>query len=212
MALGVLIFGGILYTISAGNASRQDDAKSWLLGAVMGIFILFGSYLILNTINPELTKLKNLELVVNEAAQFTPTEPRVYTPPFSGPDCGGVYITGSKGADKGNFGDLLCEAQAGANPQYRQTLASLLQEKDSVNALHWYKTVIPCETRPDGEYNPNAFNPGSPQSTGAWGLFQMGSVGRSNPRYDFGNKPWREQVGNAVNLLRENSSRYWECW
>jgi len=69
IALGVLILGGILYTISAGNASRQDDAKSWLLGAVMGILLLFGSYLILNTINPELTKLKNLELIVNEAAK-----------------------------------------------------------------------------------------------------------------------------------------------
>lgn len=69
IALGVLIFGGILYTISAGNTSRQDDAKSWLFGAVMGILLLFGSFLILNTINPELTKLKDLELIVNEAAQ-----------------------------------------------------------------------------------------------------------------------------------------------
>lgn len=69
LALGVLIFGGILYTISAGNASRQDDAKGWLLGALMGILLLFGSYLILNTINPELTKLKDLKLIVNEATQ-----------------------------------------------------------------------------------------------------------------------------------------------
>lgn len=69
LALGVLIFGGILYTVSAGNASRQDDAKNWVFGAVMGIFLLFGSFLILNTINPELTKLKDLELVVNEAVK-----------------------------------------------------------------------------------------------------------------------------------------------
>lgn len=69
LALGVLIFGGILYTISAGNASRQDDAKQWLSGALIGILLLFGSFLVLNTINPELTKLKDLELIVNKAVQ-----------------------------------------------------------------------------------------------------------------------------------------------
>ena len=69
VALGVLIFGGILYTISAGNASRQDDAKGWLLGGIMGVILLFSSYLILNTVNPELTNLKDLELIVNEAAR-----------------------------------------------------------------------------------------------------------------------------------------------
>ena len=80
VVLGVLIFGGILYTTSAGNASRQDDAKSWLFGAVMGLFLLFGSYTILYTVNPELTKLKGLELIVNEAAVGPGTPFPVTTP------------------------------------------------------------------------------------------------------------------------------------
>lgn len=80
VVLGVLIFGGILYTTSAGNASRQDDAKSWLFGAVMGLFLLFGSYTILYTVNPELTKLKGLELIVNEAAVGPGTPFSVTTP------------------------------------------------------------------------------------------------------------------------------------
>ncbi len=70
IALGVLIFGGILYTISAGSTSRQEDAKNWLFGAIMGTLLLFGSYLILNTINPELTRLKDLRLIVNKAAEI----------------------------------------------------------------------------------------------------------------------------------------------
>ncbi len=69
IALGVLIFGGILYTISAGNASRQDDAKQWITGSIVGLIILFGSWFILNTINPELTKLKDLKLLANKAAE-----------------------------------------------------------------------------------------------------------------------------------------------
>lgn len=69
IALGVLVFAGVLYTASAGNASRQDDAKNWLLGAIIGLLLLFGSYIILYTINPELTKLEDLKLIVNKAAQ-----------------------------------------------------------------------------------------------------------------------------------------------
>ncbi|MDP3991602.1 MAG: peptidoglycan DD-metalloendopeptidase family protein [Candidatus Colwellbacteria bacterium] len=69
VALGVLIFGGILYTASAGNASRQDDAKQWITGSIVGLIILFGSWFILNTVNPELTKLTDLRLLVNKAAE-----------------------------------------------------------------------------------------------------------------------------------------------
>ena len=69
VALGIIVFGGILYTVSAGNASKQDDAKQWITGALIGLLLLFGSYLILNTINPELTKLNDLKLIVNEAAE-----------------------------------------------------------------------------------------------------------------------------------------------
>lgn len=69
VALGVLVFGGILYTTSAGNASRQGDAKEWIIGALVGLLILFGSWFILNTINPELTKLTDLRLLANKAAE-----------------------------------------------------------------------------------------------------------------------------------------------
>ncbi|MBI2013193.1 MAG: M23 family metallopeptidase [Candidatus Colwellbacteria bacterium] len=72
VALGVLIFGGILYTASAGNASRQDDAKQWITGSIVGLIILFGSWFILNTVNPELTKLTDLRLLVNKAAEELP--------------------------------------------------------------------------------------------------------------------------------------------
>lgn len=81
VALGVLVFGGILYTVSAGNASKQDDAKQWITGSIVGLIILFGSWFILNTINPELTKLKDLRLLANKATENTDTldgyEPKI---------------------------------------------------------------------------------------------------------------------------------------
>lgn len=69
VALLVLIYGGIVYSTSAGNESRISEAKEWVFGALAGLFILFGSYLILNTLNPELVKLKDIALEKNEPAK-----------------------------------------------------------------------------------------------------------------------------------------------
>ena len=57
-ALGAIIYGGILHTVSAGSASQQTEARAWIWGAVTGVALLLGAYLLLNTINPELVKLK----------------------------------------------------------------------------------------------------------------------------------------------------------
>ncbi len=51
-ALGVIIFGGVMYIASAGNVSRQEDAKEWVKAAVYGLILLAAGYLILNTVNP----------------------------------------------------------------------------------------------------------------------------------------------------------------
>jgi hypothetical protein len=54
VAVGVIVYGGILYTASAGKPSMQEDAKEWIKSAIYGLLLLFASYLILNTINPAL--------------------------------------------------------------------------------------------------------------------------------------------------------------
>jgi len=58
IALVSLILGGILYLTSAGTPEKLEEAKKQILAAFLGIIILFSSYLILKTINPELTKLE----------------------------------------------------------------------------------------------------------------------------------------------------------
>jgi len=50
--LGIIIYGGVMYISSAGNASRQEDAKEWIKAAVYGLILLAAGYLILNTVNP----------------------------------------------------------------------------------------------------------------------------------------------------------------
>ena len=46
-ALGVLIYGAILWTVS-GAVSSKKDAMEWISGAVWGLVLLLGAYLILD--------------------------------------------------------------------------------------------------------------------------------------------------------------------
>lgn len=54
LALGVIIWGGFQYLISAGAPGKMLAAREWISGGVSGLIILLSSYLILVTINPQL--------------------------------------------------------------------------------------------------------------------------------------------------------------
>lgn len=54
IALGVLVYGGFKYLTSAGNVESMGDAKNQISAAVLGLIILFSSYLLLININPQL--------------------------------------------------------------------------------------------------------------------------------------------------------------
>ncbi len=74
IALVSLIVGGILYLTSTGKPEQTAKAKKQILAAFLGIIILFSSYLILRTINPELIKsnLPMLQQIVFHPLQITP--------------------------------------------------------------------------------------------------------------------------------------------
>ena len=48
------VYAGILYATSSGNPKQQKDAQQRMIDAVIGFFLLFGFYIILNTINPDI--------------------------------------------------------------------------------------------------------------------------------------------------------------
>ena len=56
VALGVLVWAGFLYLTSAGNLSQMEDAKRKIIGSLLGLAIIIGSYMILYTINPQLVR------------------------------------------------------------------------------------------------------------------------------------------------------------
>jgi hypothetical protein len=55
---GVLIYNGIRYLVSAGNPQQMADARTGILYAFLGGILLFCSFLIFETINPQLKILK----------------------------------------------------------------------------------------------------------------------------------------------------------
>ena len=58
----VLVIAGIQFLTSAGNPAQMTEAKGRMQSAALGLILLLGSVLILNTINPELTTFRPLVL------------------------------------------------------------------------------------------------------------------------------------------------------
>lgn len=52
VAFLVILYGGILYILSAGNPAKRTNAKEWITSAITGLLLLFTAYLILHTVDP----------------------------------------------------------------------------------------------------------------------------------------------------------------
>src|SRR3989338_10869078 len=61
-ALGALIVGGVYYMTAGGSQDRAKKGRTWLGNGVFGLVLALLSFLILNTINPDLVKKLNLNL------------------------------------------------------------------------------------------------------------------------------------------------------
>lgn len=58
-----LVAGGFRYMVSAGNPSVMRDSREQILSSLVGVAIVLGAFLILRTLNPQLTTLRGIEVV-----------------------------------------------------------------------------------------------------------------------------------------------------
>lgn len=65
-AVGVIIFAGVRFLFSKGNTGRTESSKSMMFRALMGLVVLFGAVLILNTINSNIAMSKIKQIKVGE--------------------------------------------------------------------------------------------------------------------------------------------------
>ncbi len=72
VAFGAVIYGGIRYLTSVGSPSAADDAKNQIVSGILGLIILLSSFIILNTVNPNLVILKLDKKPSNEGVILNP--------------------------------------------------------------------------------------------------------------------------------------------
>lgn len=70
----MLTIGGVQYLMAAGNKSAIDAALKRIKGALIGLALVLGSYLILFTINPELVRLRTLQIKRVERSELAYTD------------------------------------------------------------------------------------------------------------------------------------------
>ncbi|MEK7512829.1 MAG: pilin [Patescibacteria group bacterium] len=56
LAVAMIVVGGIYYSLS-GAVDKRSEGKDMILSALLGVVLLLGSYVLLNTINPRLVNL-----------------------------------------------------------------------------------------------------------------------------------------------------------
>lgn len=94
VAIVMIMVGGLRYLTAGGNPSAVTSAKETILGAVIGLFLTLGSYVILQTINPALVKLELPRIKMVAPASISPWCPD--TGEFVGKfECGTPYTRAS---------------------------------------------------------------------------------------------------------------------
>ncbi len=58
IAVGSAVYGGFKYMTSGGNTGAKSDARAQITGGVLGSLVILAGYLLLSTINPQLTIFK----------------------------------------------------------------------------------------------------------------------------------------------------------
>jgi len=72
LAAVVMMGGGLLWLTSGGSEAKVGQAKDLIFGSVVGLGLVFSSWIILNTVNPNLLSLKmpNIEILQSNFIDF----------------------------------------------------------------------------------------------------------------------------------------------
>lgn len=85
LALLMMIIGGYSYMTSAGNAEQAGKGTEMIWSSIIGLALLFGAYLLLNTINPDLVKFPMTSITCLDPANKDTPACKALTPPTTPP-------------------------------------------------------------------------------------------------------------------------------
>lgn len=92
IAVAALVVGGITYMVS-DVVDRKHEAKTRMYSAVWGLLLLLASFLILNTVNPQLVNFSNIISPTTGSPELSaPPPPQALTGPIVPGDF--IHVTG----------------------------------------------------------------------------------------------------------------------
>jgi len=71
IALLTIMAAGLLWLTSGGDSSKITKAKELIIGSISGIALTIGAWFLLNTINPNLTKMSSIDFELVEKVDAT---------------------------------------------------------------------------------------------------------------------------------------------
>jgi len=79
LAAIMIMIGGFLWMTAAGKPERIKNAQSYIFGAVIGLLLALGSYVLLQTVNPKLTNIEPIKvpLIKKEETKKEPNKMQV---------------------------------------------------------------------------------------------------------------------------------------
>ena len=94
VAVAAIMYAGFLWLTAGGNSGNTTKAREVMMNSLVGLALTLGSYLILYTINPELTQFKSLNIqkvkTINiDLSKLDLTDPNI-TGTSAGPAAGGT--------------------------------------------------------------------------------------------------------------------------
>jgi len=105
-----LVIAGFKYLTSVGDYVKMADARNQVISAIAGLILLLASFLILNTLNPELTVLRIPKVEVLPGGG--PTPPTV-PPPDIKKSCNRIHIWNHANCTTTNGGHIINEGTIG---------------------------------------------------------------------------------------------------
>ena len=62
LALGTIIYAGIIYSTSGDSDSKQKEAREWIWAAVKGLALIAAGAILINIINPNIANIQEADV------------------------------------------------------------------------------------------------------------------------------------------------------
>jgi hypothetical protein len=109
LAVVMLVMAGLEYVLSRGDVTKVQDARKRIQNSLLGLVILLGSYILLQIINPQLTKISVTVLPRQEYEETTVPEGK------------GVYLYDGEGFVSSGDPLILTETKSNFNKESFKT-------------------------------------------------------------------------------------------